>query len=63
MYLVFAGQNYYPNGGFEDFAGRFLSLEDARSFVNSEEQRLLCDWWQIVEVIGDSLELVESGTT
>lgn len=63
MYLVFAGRNYYPNGGFEDFAGRFVSLEDAQAFVNSEEQQLLCDWWQIVEVIGDSLEMVEQGTT
>lgn len=63
MYLVFAGETYYPNGGFEDFVGRFVSLEDARSFVNSDDRRLFWGWWQIVEVIGDSVELVDSGTT
>ncbi len=44
MYLVFAGDHYYPAGGWRDFEGAFPSLEDAEEHAKD----LKCDWWHIV---------------
>jgi len=43
-YLLFAGDNYYPAGGFNDYRGRFETLQDA--LVAAANAR--CDWWHIV---------------
>jgi len=53
MYLVFAGDNYYPLGGFHDFQGAFGDLDEAREFAEG----MSFDWWHIVQ--GD--EIVEEG--
>lgn len=29
-YLVFAGDDYYPGGGWQDFKGAYLFLDDAK---------------------------------
>lgn len=53
MYLLFAGFNYYPCGGWDDFVGAYPTLEDARAGLRGRH----VDWWHIVH--GD--EIVEQG--
>jgi hypothetical protein len=38
IYLVFGYDQYYPNGGMNDFIKSFPELELAREFVNSAEK-------------------------
>lgn len=33
MFLVFAGDNYYPEGGWKDFVGSYSKLEEAKQGV------------------------------
>ena len=52
-YLLFAGDEYYPIGGWEDFLGAYSSLEEANDRLFGTP----CDWWQIVD--SETLEVVE----
>lgn len=36
-YLLFAFEDYYPCGGWEDFQGKFESLDDAIEFLKKME--------------------------
>lgn len=53
MFYLFTGNEYYPQGGFNDFKGRFNTLDEALSYKN----KLLPNgdddysWWHIVEDI------------
>lgn len=44
MYLLFAGDIYYPEGGWADFINYFNTPEDAAAHVDITSP----DWWQIV---------------
>lgn len=44
-YLVFAGNDYYPSGGWKDLKGDAHSKDAALLMVAN----LSCDWWQIVD--------------
>ncbi len=44
-YLLFAGWNYYPGGGWEDFQGSFETIEDAENAMTREN-----DWHHIVDI-------------
>lgn len=44
-YLVFAGLNYYPYGGWSDFVDSFDNVTEAH--VCALNQKL--DWWQVVD--------------
>jgi hypothetical protein len=57
MYLLFAGDQYYPLGGWKDFKGRFESEVETMVALNS----LSCDWWQLVKAA--TLEVVNSSCT
>lgn len=46
MYFIFAGNSYYPSGGFDDFINTCLTLEDALELCAN----LSKDWWQIVRI-------------
>ena len=46
MFLLFAGDHYYPCGGWEDFRGAYGSLELAKEAAHTQA----CDWWHIVDV-------------
>lgn len=53
MYLLFFGDKYYPNGGWNDFRGSFSSVELAlKSIADAGD----VDWWQIVDF--RSMEIV-----
>jgi len=43
MFILFAGDSYYPGGGWRDFKGYFGSLELALEAAANTS----CDWWHI----------------
>jgi len=45
-FLVFAGDAYYPTGGWEDFRGSFVTLEAARAFLSGYPH----DWGHIIDI-------------
>jgi hypothetical protein len=49
-FLLFAGEAYYPAGGWDDFRGRFGSLEAAQEWINSLTD---VDWGHVV--LGDKV--------
>lgn len=51
-YLLFAGEYYYPSGGFNDYVGSFESISDALSNVMSHH-----DWYHIVDL--ESLKIID----
>jgi len=49
-YLLFAGDNYYPCGGWEDFIEDFDDLQKARDRGAAEEVADgLGRWWHVVD--------------
>ncbi len=54
MFYLFAGDDYYPCGGVDDFQGMFEVLDDAIR----EVPNLRYDWWHIVD---SDMIFVESG--
>ena len=61
-YLLFAFDNYYPNGGINDFQGSFETVEEAQQFYkkghNTSGEKY--DWYQIVTWDGNNFTKVES---
>lgn len=58
-YLVFAGCNYYPDGGMDDFVIAFDTATEAATWAEKERY----DWWQVVrhadmEVVAKSSDRV-----
>lgn len=45
-YLLFAGFDYYPLGGWDDFKGDFDTKESALVYCTSE---IHSDWFQVVD--------------
>ena len=46
MFALFAGDSYYPSGGWDDFRGMFDSLEDAAAAYNQGRY----DWGHVVDL-------------
>ena len=46
QFLIFAGHEYYPSGGWKDFDGSFSSLEVARAAIGELDYY---EWVQIVD--------------
>lgn len=46
MFLLFAGDSYYPSGGWDDFRGQYLTREQAERAAAS----IRCDWWHVVDL-------------
>ena len=42
-YLVFAGADYYPSGGWGDFIDSFDDIDEARAAAPD------CDWQEVVD--------------
>ncbi len=53
MFYLFAGGDYYPCGGVDDFQGVFDTVEDARQAALN----LRYYWWHIVD---SDMRIVES---
>ena len=45
-FLLFYGDTYYPNGGWDDFKGAFATVEQATEAAHQSKS----DWWQVVDV-------------
>ena len=52
-FLLFAGMQYYPFGGWSDFRGAYDTLIEALSAQRSG------DWWQVVDT--ESMSIVAQG--
>ena len=52
MFILFAGQDYYPGGGWEDFVGMYESLEEAReAFYKSNDDSVIpYEWGHVVDL-------------
>ena len=48
-YWLFAGHNYYPSGGMEDFVGDFDSQKDAKHSVLPEIKRSAYHWAHVYD--------------
>lgn len=57
-YLLFAGDRYYPSGGWRDYKMDFSSVESAKTAVTGLDDY---DWWQIVD--SETRQIVESVDT
>lgn len=53
-YLLFAGVDYYPEGGFNDYVNSYSTyneaLEDAQKLLSDGNQ-----WWQIVDTLENTI--------
>jgi hypothetical protein len=49
-YAVFAGQNYYPRKGDQDFVGVYVSLETAESLAKALRGKAAFDWVEVVDL-------------
>ena len=49
-FWVFAGKNYYPNGGFRDLKTKCYSARGALTTVKKLASKELLDWYQIVNM-------------
>ncbi len=45
-FILFAGSDYYPCGGWEDYVDSFLTVESALEGAANTSG----DWWHIVDV-------------
>lgn len=50
MFLVFAGGQYYPQGGAEDLKGTFLLHEEAVKFLLQLKAEDYYDWAHLVQI-------------
>lgn len=52
-YLLFAGHNYYPLGGFNDFHDSFKSIDSAKKWFGSNHSKIsdsyVAHWGQVVD--------------
>lgn len=49
-YLVFAGEYYYPTGGWDDFVGDYDDLEDATAAgKNPGHDGEWHQWWHVID--------------
>ena len=57
-YLLFAGDDYYPKGGWRDFQDGFNTLEDAlKGAANAKK-----DWWHVVDMQASGFPVIGSST-
>jgi hypothetical protein len=56
-FLLFAGEHYYPNGGWGDFRGAYATVDEARAGILARQHAdaaagLLStyEWYEIVDV-------------
>lgn len=56
MFALFAGIDFYPLGGWNDYKGTYdTQLEAFRRCMN-----MVCDWWHIVDL--STGEIIEAGS-
>jgi hypothetical protein len=53
QYLLFAGYNYYPGGGMNDFVDEYDSIESARSDLSERDTMLI----QVLSIMMKTLKV------
>ena len=52
-YLLFAGREYYPQGGWSDFIGHYNDLDQALAasdiYMGDEDNKWEDCWWEIID--------------
>jgi hypothetical protein len=48
-FWLFMGENYYPSGGMDDFAGGFLELDSVWLFLDDVGFDPRHKWWQLLD--------------
>ena len=46
-YLLFAGDNYYPGGGWEDYVDSYNSVAEAIAALGADSRKR--DWFHVVD--------------
>lgn len=60
-YVVFAGEHYYPSGGWGDYRGSFDTLEEAQALIGTLGPSTY-DWAHVVDLeTGYESTLLQSG--
>lgn len=57
-YFLFAGINYYPQGGAEDFRGEFDSADDAKKSIAKEIDEKHIEWAHITDQHCEMVECI-----
>lgn len=60
-FWLFAGPDFYPDGGVEDLVGFFDSLEDAIEEGRSRLDPQWVDWFQVVDTVAGEVINGEAG--
>jgi hypothetical protein len=50
-FLLFAGSNYYPSGGWFDFRGSFDSIAEGVTFTEEITFSKRFDWYHIIDSV------------
>ena len=58
-YLLFAGMDYYPSGGWDDYLGDFITISECLSHLKEEKNRCWdpLEWHHIVDT--KTMKIVE----
>ena len=56
-FLLFVGDAYYPEGGWNDFVDSFDSVEEAKEKIPED-----CDWWHVINSEGKKVEEGQTDT-
>lgn len=51
-FLLFAGSNFYPEGGWRDFRGSFDTVAEAQNAACALAEEFGIDWHHIVDSLG-----------
>jgi 3-methyladenine DNA glycosylase AlkD len=61
-YMLFAGENYYPDGGMRDFIKSVATIQEANEWCDEiKAGNNYFDWWQVVDSIEDMLVFYNLG--
>lgn len=62
-YLLFKGSAYYPGGGWDDFAGAFDTIPEAKAMLKPRDYSEW-GWWHIVDTeTMDTIDFSSLSTT
>jgi hypothetical protein len=54
-YFLFSGSNHYPLGGWEDFRGNFVSVDEALMFLRRSIEADERNWYHVIDIDSQSI--------
>lgn len=61
QYLLFAYDDFYPLGGFNDFVESFEYYDEIAPYIRSRYKPYSNDWYQIINIEAGFVEVFETG--